>query len=133
MGRLGPHVESQLLEASQDLNPALKKMSYFTDCALLTLNDNVYMTSIGANKDIRIFDLSSQATVQIIFHKALLGLGDKPATVALLNEANLRLVVANRLIAILERREDKIGLCGLASHNASITCVLYNPLLRQVC
>jgi len=29
MGRLGPHVESQLLGASQDLNPALVKVSIF--------------------------------------------------------------------------------------------------------
>jgi len=83
---------------------------------------------------VRIYDLSSQTSLQSFYHMALIrGLGINAPTSAYVNNEALTLMVAvDSAVAVLEGKDDDISVMPFASHNRPINAVLYNPLFRLV-
>ena len=85
--------------------------------------------SISEEKDIFIFDMSTQTCVQTLYRQWV-PLGKRPIASAYFNEKRQALLLATNQVAVFEHKDTEVQLQQMQSHIEPVNIVLYNKLFQ---
>ena len=90
-----------------------------------------HVVSISEDKDINVFDMSTQVCVQTIRFQ-LFQLGARPISAAYFNEDRQSLIVGTNQLAFLEHEEEDVINDQITSHTSPSNVIIYNHLFDQL-